>query len=266
MNKYLVTFALFGLIPVQPLVAQPEESSNQELQHFPLGGLPQDYVRDLALFDKEIADLLSSAPDDVTGKRSLWYPKLQAWKVSLDRAVSTGKQEDLFAMIPAMADFFYRDKTGEKLDGYLRSFEIQMYDCGYYLIMAAGAYIKQHDGKVDAATLSRFVKLFSVYGFDMEPDWENQTLPTGPADFMIINSTAIVKQLESEPWQQAQQFIGNRTPEQFFEAYTAHGEGLAALKSKYATQESSINTKFKQLVVWEWYQEQKSEKASRLRN
>jgi hypothetical protein len=131
-----------------------------------------------------------------------------------------------------------------------------MMDCGCPLIMAAGAFVRQHDGKVNDETLASFVKLFSVYGFFMEPSWEELEIPLGPADLMIIDPDAVVKQLETSPWQQAQQFIGGmQSPAAFFKSYDAEKHEMEVLKIKYAKHQAAIGAKFEELVRWEWMKE-----------
>lgn len=257
MNKYIIACALLGVIATQLTCAQSEETADRQLQDFPADRIRRADIEGLRRINVQITRSLAQAPDDSTGKQSEWYPKLQAWKAGLDQAISSGKQEDVFKMIPAMADYFTRDKSGEHPEHFLRLFETQMYDCGPYMIMAAGAYVKQHNGEVDAATLSNLVKLFSTYGFFMESDWEDQTEPIGPADLMIVNPTAVVGQLETGPWQQAQHFVGGITsPSDFFAGYGPKGDGLAVLKAKYAAQQPMIDAEFKGLVGWEARQEQ----------
>ncbi len=255
MNKYIAVYALLGAAALRPLCARPQESPDRELQSAAAGEIRQDDVQDLQQYDDEVAKWLADTPNDQYGKQSPLYPKLQAWSDSLHRLALSHKQADAFSMIPLMVDVF----TGGKTEGAaeeLKEVKGRMNDCGFPLIMAAGAYIKQHNGEVNPATLSNFVKLFSVPGFDMEPDWENAAMPIDAAGLMVINPTVVVNQLKSEPWQRAQEFIGNRTPAQFFERYTANGDGLAVLKAKYAAQEAAVSAKFKQLVVWEWWKEQ----------
>ncbi len=256
MNKCIIVCALLGLLTAQSLCAQPEETADSQSKDFPAGRLRQDDVQGLRDLDAVITKSLSQAPDNSTGKQSAWYPKLQAWKASLDKAVVSGSQEDAFKVIPQMAEYFARNKNSEDPEHYLRKFENQMYDAGHYLIMAAGAYIQQHNGEVDTATLSNLVKLFSVHGFFMEPDWEEQPAPVGPQDLMTINPTLVAKLLESGPWEQARQFTGGVTSAaNFFAGYGTNGSSLAVLRAKYAQNKPLIDAKFNELVAWEARQE-----------
>ena len=247
MTKCIFILGLVVGIAFQPLHAQPPESADSELQGSATGEIRQQEVPTLQQYDGEIRKWLENAPNDQTGKQSSIYPKLQAWSDSLHQLASSHKQTDAFKMIPLMADILNADKSNGDAEE-LKEVRGRLNDSGFPLIMAAGAYVQQQNGQVDPAILAELVKLFSVRGFDMEPDWENDTMPIDAAGLMIINPVAVVNLLKSEPWQRAEEFIGGRTAANFFERYQPNGDGLAVLKSKYAAQQPLINAKFKELL------------------
>lgn len=258
MNTHTAVYLSLALFVAQPLCAQTRYSADEQLKTAPKGEIRSGDVDLLRQCDRETAKLLAAAPDDASGKQSHFYPKLRAWSVSLHELTTSRKQTDAFKMIPLMADVFKLSRS-EGVSDELDQARNQMSDCGYSLIMAAGAYIQQHGGKVDAATLSSFVTLFSTRGFDLEPDWEDQTRPITPAGLMIVNPDEVIKQLKSRPWQEARRFLGgNSSVADFFATYAPDGDGLAVLKTKYAREKNHITAKFKELAAWEARQERSS--------
>jgi len=83
-------------------------------------------------------------------------------------------------------------------------------------------------------------------GFISQGDWENEPLiPIDAAGIMILDAAVVGTQLKAQPWQQANQFLGGTEPPVvFFGRYLGKGNGLEALKAKYASNQSTIDAKF----------------------
>jgi hypothetical protein len=207
-----------------------------------------------------VAGLLSSAPDDETGKQSAWYGQLQTWKGSFDQFVSSKSQANLFALIPTMAAYVGREDGSRTLAPQLEQIEDQMRGMGYYVIRAMGNHVTEQQATVAQATVNKFASVFALSGFVDEGAWEDETMPINSSGVMILDASAVVTQLKAEPWQQAKQFLGGATTASgFFARYTGSGDGLPVLKTKYAANQSTIDAKFNELKTWADQQEQQAE-------
>jgi hypothetical protein len=86
-----------------------------------------------------------------------------------------------------------------------------------------------------------------------EGDWEDSQPPVDPAGIMILDVSSVVSQLRAltplTP-ERAELFIGNDSASAVFARYEAAGNGLAALKTKYAGNKTAIIAKWNELAAW----------------
>ena len=118
------------------------------------------------------------------------------------------------------------------------------------LINAIERHIIDQNGIVPAANLAGLCTVFSTAGFTSEGDWEASPIPVDSAGIMILDAAAVVAHLKTRSWQQAAQFLGNRTAPMAFARYAPSGDGMAVLKTKYSTNQAAITSKWNELAAW----------------
>jgi len=203
----------------------------------------------------QLAQILGQVPSGENGLSSPWFTKLQTIKTQLDQTAASKTQTSFFAVVPNMADVFQEQ---DPLPFASESFG-PLANLSVPLISTAGTHVEQQNGTASIAVLTNFVKMFAVNGFVSEPNWEDRIMPIDAPGVMILDAAAVVTQLKAGPWQQAKQFLGGATTASgFFSRYTGTGDGLAALKTKYAANQSTIDAKFSELKTWADQQEQQA--------
>ena len=118
------------------------------------------------------------------------------------------------------------------------------------LIHAIERHVIDHNGTVSLDNLMSFITVFSNQGFLSEGDWETSRIPIDPAGIMILDAAAVVTQLKTRPWTEAEQFLGNETVTEAFARYAVTGDGMAILKTKYAANQAMIIAKWAELADW----------------
>lgn len=204
----------------------------------------------------QVAQVLGQVPTGSDGQSSPWFAKLQVIKAQLDKTATSKAQTDLFALVPNLAEVFQEQ---EPLPFLIEAFG-PLANLSVPLISTAGTHVEQQNGIVTSANLTNFVKVFTVgNGFVSEPNWEDRAMPIDAPGVMILDAAAVVTQLKAGPWQQAKQFLGGATTASgYFARYVGSGDGLGVLKTKYAANQSAIDTKFSELKTWADQQEQQA--------
>jgi hypothetical protein len=67
---------------------------------------------------------------------------------------------------------------------------------------------------------------------------------------MILDAPAVVTQLKTRPWQEADHFLGNNTAAEAFIRYKDSSDGMGIHKTKYAANEATIIAKWNELAAW----------------
>jgi hypothetical protein len=208
----------------------------------------------------QAAASLAQAPDDATGKQSVWYPLLQSWATAAVQTAQIKSHEAVFALIPTMASYFASWKNGSvNLAPQFLSVRHCMESCGSMILRTIGADITLLNGTVSEVKLNSYVRVHAAGYFCQEGEWEGKNPPINAAGVMILNAAAVVTQLKAGPWKQASQFLeGETTASEYFDRYIPTGDGLTVLKTKYAANQDAIDAKFVELKTWVDQQKQES--------
>lgn len=118
------------------------------------------------------------------------------------------------------------------------------------MVNSIAEHVADQGANVAPADLANFVSVFSVSGFILAPDWEDQLMPIDAAGMMILDPAAVVTQLKALPREQGERFLGGYSPVDAFEDYETGGRALPALKAKYAANKSAIVAKWQELQTW----------------
>lgn len=227
----------------------PIEFTEAELATPPVGQIQKSYLREVNQIRTILSTILSAVPPGEEGQGSPWFPKAQAYKKGLDNVASTCLQSDCFLLIPIMAEFFSARESTSAPDfawqcaGLANGF-------GNTLVHAIERHIINQNGIVAAADLSGFIAVFSKSGFITENDIAEGGIQVDSAGIMILDAAAVVTQLQSRPWEEAEQFLRGQTAAQAFARYAASGNGVAILKTKYTSDQATIIAKWNELAAW----------------
>lgn|GEM_PF-2976156 len=204
-------------------------------------------INDMKNAAERTAALLSNVPNDQTGRRSHWFEKLKSWQKLLERAAQTGTREDLFSLVPIAASFFVRDRETDPLAEPLDDLRNWMEHPGPHIIREIAKELSENGGNLSASTGSLAVQVFSVRGFDNEPDWEDERKPIDSAG-ILISRPEIMQSLESLPVEQLSFFLRAQSPESFFRRYEQSGDGMTVLRQRYSENREALHGGFNSLA------------------
>lgn len=195
----------------------------------------------------QTAAAFDAAVDDETGKRSRWYQQLKTWQQLLETAVQSGQREDLFALVPITAAFFARDREVELLAEPLDDLRHWMQHPAPFIIRELAKATAENGDQLDAETASIAIQVFSVRGFDNEPDWEDERKPIDSAGVLIARPE-IMQSLESLPIDQLGFFLRAQTADTFFRRYEQNGDAMPMLRQRYSANREALYSSFNKLA------------------
>ncbi len=155
-------------------------------------------IEDMKRLEADISEVLKSASDDATGKRSPWFEPHKTWQQLLGKAAQSGKREDLFALVPIAASFYARDQDDEFLVKSIDDLTFRMGALGYDMITELGKAVAENHGALDERTGSIAVTIFAVKGIQSDPWPEDETPPIDPAGVLIARPE-VMQLLEKLP-------------------------------------------------------------------
>jgi hypothetical protein len=235
--------------------APAPEPTMEELADPPAGEIQKLYLRNVNESRAGLAALLAQVPAGPNGQQSPLFAKLQSINTGLDQLASSSLESQLFSLIPMMVEVFAAESedvpkfVGDSI-GWLQNISPP-------ILHTVARHITQQSGNVATGNLTNFVKLFaSPNGFISLGDWEDQPKPINAAGVMILDAASVVAQLKAGPWKQSKQFLGGADDAaSYFSMYTANGNGLAVLKTKYLQNQATIDAGFVELKIWVAQQE-----------
>lgn len=218
-----------------------------------VGQIQRSHLRTVNQLRGILAEIMAAVPTGVEGTDSPWFTKAQSYKNGLDRISTSCLQEDCIALIPEVADIL---TARRKVNDELSVPEFALKSAGLangfstVLIHAIERHIIDQNGTVSAPDLISFCTVFSNSGFLSESDWEASRIPIDSAGIMILDAAAVVTQLKTRSWEEADQFLGNNSATEAFARYKVSGDGMAILKTKYVADQATIITKWNELAAW----------------
>lgn len=249
-------FALVWYLPPSPKVARIKQSNPSNIEKQP--DIPQTpnsppeaknesrverhlvspvvsmrAIKDMKHAAESASPLFDNVPDDETGRRSPRFGQLKLWHKLLEKAAETGSREDLFTLVQVSASFFARDREAEPLFESLDDLRNWMEHPGPHIIRELGEVVAENNGTLDASTAALAIQVFSVRGFDNEPDWEDESKPIDSAGILIARPE-ILPLLEALPIDQLGFFLRAQTPEMFFRRYEEGADGMPELRQRYS--------------------------------
>lgn len=232
--------------------AEPELTT-AELAIPPVGKIQLSNLRTVNQLRAILTATLAAIPAGAEGTGSPWFTKAQNYKAGLDTIAASSLQADSFALIPKIAGLLAARK--EVYEGHsVPEFALQCAGLanGFstVLIHAIERHVIDQNGIVSAENLTSFITVFCNQGFRSEGDWEASRIPIDSAGIMILDAAAVVTQLKTRPWQEAEQFLGNNTAPEAFARYAVTGDGMTILKTKYAANQAIITAKWNELAAW----------------
>lgn len=238
--------------PAYNAPAEPEFTP-AELAVPPVGQIQKSHLRTVNQLRTILTATLTTVPAGANGTGSPWFTKAQSYKTGLDLISTSSLQADCIALVPKIADLLAARKEvyeGRNVPEFALQSAGLANGFSTVLIHAIEQHITDQNGTVSAANLVSFSTVFSIAGFRSEGDWEAFPIPIDSAGIMILDAAAVVTQLKTRPWQEADQFLGNNTATEAFSRYAVSGSGMAILKTKYAANQATVTAKWNELAAW----------------
>ncbi len=232
--------------------AEPELTP-AELAAPVVGQIQQSHLRTVNKLRAILAETLAAIPAGAEGTGSPWFAKAQSYKTRLDLISTSRLQADCIALVPKIADLLAARKNvneGPEIPEYALEYAGLANGFSTVLVHAIERHVIDQNGIVTVPNIISFCMVYSTPGFLSEGDWEASPIPIDAAGIMILDAAAVVTQLKSQPWQNAEQFLGNNTSLEAFARYAATGNGMTILKTKYAADQANIAAKWNELAVW----------------
>ena len=221
----------------------------EELADPPLGEFRKRHLREVNRLRTAIATSLAAAPPGEAGQGSSLFAKFQTWKTVMDQAAASRNQRDVLDLFPLMQELSDARSTPTCPVFFYEPIEI-MREFGYSMIQIIAEHIAEKNASVATADLTRFLNFFSKRSFISPTAWEDETLPIDSPGIMILDAPAVVSYLTTKPWKEAAEFLGEATAVEAFARYAATGDGMTALKTKYAANQATIIAKWNELAAW----------------
>ncbi len=167
----------------------------------------------------------------------------------IESVISDRQQNQLFGLIE---DIIALDEAAkvEANPSFVKPAAEALSELKTSIVHEIAAYIVTQNAAVPADKLSLFVRAFTAGSFIEAGDWEGEVIPVSEIGMMIIDAAAVVAMIKTQPWQNADRFIGGANASNAFSKYTPSGDGLAVLKMKYASNQATIEAKWNELAAW----------------
>lgn len=235
--------------PTQPRTLVDQSPINQPPSDNPgaRNVLSTESVASMKHVEEHMSKVFESASDDATGKRSVWFAKLNTWHKILQKAVQSKKRDDLFELVPIAAEFYKRDRDVEPLAEPLDDLRFWMGHLGYSMITELGKVIAENDGAIDDRTASVAVTIFAVKGIQSDP-WPEDERPPIDSAGVLIARPEIVQSLESLPVDQLSFFLRAQTADTFFRRYEQNGDGMPVLRQRYSANREALHSSFNNMA------------------
>lgn len=222
---------------IPPVEAAESVQSVRELDEMAIASLREslENVRDLA---RRIERNSSADTEELT-------KAIEEWELKMHRTISTRTREDLFALIQISAEYFSKTRR-MGVHGELRIIRDWMEHVGPWIIRELGKVVEERSGNLDSLSAERAIRVFSVRGFDNEPDWEDQYKPLDGAG-VLIACDSIASVCEKLTLPELEFLIWTNDAERYFRRYKSDGDGLKVLKERYEVDRERILREFSQI-------------------
>jgi hypothetical protein len=225
----------------------PTQYTPDELASPPAGEIRKLRLRDINATKAALQAVLSSVPsvDQVNPNYSIALSAMQ----KIESVISDRQQDQLFGLIEDII-VLNRAAENEVNPSFVKLAAEAIGRLKTCIVHEIATYVVAENAVVTNEKLSLFVKALIVGSFIEAGDWEDKVMPVSGIEMMMLDAVAVVSLLKSQPWQDAERFIGGATAAEAFSRYTPPGDGSAVLKSKYASNQSTIDAKWNELAAW----------------
>lgn len=225
----------------------PTPYTAAELASPPSGQIRKLRLRDVELSKRTLQAVLASVSTEDQSNAN--YRVAQSAEVKLEAVLLTYQQDPFFSLI----EIIFTLEASAESEGsplFVRSASHALEEIKTSIVEEMADSIVRMNAAIPPDMLARFVSAFAKGSLIEAGDWEDKTIPISSAGVMILDAEAVVLQLKSQPWQQAERFVKNATAEQAFHRYTTSGDGLEVLKTKFAADKATIMAKWDELAAW----------------
>lgn len=258
-TKYLKLCTLLGLVLAFEVACgqdsiPPNTRTPEEMAIPPAGEVQRLWLRDATSLKDDLTTALASVPPGSEGQGSTEYAKFQTFNTGLATVISSRLQSDVFSLIPQVAELLaYNPYDEEENNTNAPSFakecsKLIRFRLPFLFANAMERRIIDQNAVVPVGEVEKFVTFFSTRGFigdgEISPDIDR-------AGVMILNPAVVVTKLMSGSVDSAKNFLGGHdTAAGAFARYETGGDGMPALKTKYAANKTEIIAKWNELLQW----------------
>jgi hypothetical protein len=227
----------------------PPSLTPEETADAPQGEFRKLHLREVNWQLAAVAATLAAAPPGPQGQQSPLFVKFQAWKTGLDKVLSSRLQRDVIDLLPLMQEL--SDAQIDPTRPVYFQIPIEtMRQMGYTIFHIIAEHISQKNAYLDSNEFARILDFISKDSFFSPNAWEGEMPPIDSGGIMIIDPAATVARLKTKPWKEADGFLGGASAAEGFIRYTATGDGIEILKTKYAANQATITAKWNELAAW----------------
>lgn len=216
------------------------------------GFLRKADVKNLAYIQSQTAHALQKVPEDIRQSNRISYERMQSLNEVIKTAAASGKQDDFFKVIHPLIELDEAEPSSDRFCEEIASAKAYLLQCGYYLVRAFAYHVVHRNGIVSAELLRQAVLLFSNDQLLDETAWDvDDLMPIDSSGLFILNPDLVMEEVKKRPLNRVTCFVRTmEEPSDFFEPYTADGDGLEVLKVTYAANKEVIDAKYRELVAW----------------
>lgn len=189
--------------------------------------------------------LLATAEDQTSAS----YTNAQAALQKIETVIAGKQQVQLFSLIDNII-VLDNAADAEESSLFVSSAASAVDLLKMCMIYEIATYINVNHAGMPADVFALLVRAFTEGSFVKDGDWEDELIPITGVEMMILDAQTFLTQIQAQPWQNAERFIGGATSEAAFSQYMNAGSGTPILKSKYAINKVTIDTKWNELVQW----------------
>lgn len=216
------------------------------------GFLKKADMKWLADIQTRTAEALRKIPEDIRQSNRISYERMQSLNEVIKTAAASGKQDDLFKAITPLIVLAEAEPVSDRFCEASASAKAYLLQCGSYMVRAFAYHVVHRNGMVSPELLRQAVLLFSNSQLLDETAWDvGDLMPIDSSGLFILNPDLVMEEVKKRPLNRVTCFVSNiEEPSDFFQPYTAAGDGLEVLKVKYAANKEVLDAKYRELVAW----------------
>lgn len=225
----------------------PAPLTAEELATPPPGEIRRIGLRSVGASRAALQAVLAAVPTAEHSNPSYNVASLALQK--LDLVIQGRRQDQLFGLIEHMA-VLHEAASIDSNPHFVREASAALRKVKMTIIDEMAAYALSQNAVVSPTLFLLFVDAFNRCSILEMGDWEDKPIPFSEAELMIIDPIAVVARIKTQPWENAERFLGGATATKAFSQYASSGDGSLFWKNKFLGNEANITGKWNELAAW----------------